>query len=213
MIEAISGAQASQFPREMEAIFRLRHRVFVDRLNWVEGSEDGLERDGFDDLDPIYLLARDDRGEIVGTWRFLPTTGPYMLRDVFRELLDGAPVPTHTRLWEGSRYAVEGAPQDAGGLGAVSRASRELFCGLVELGLELGIEEVLTVYDIHIARLLIRLGCKPNWSTRRRRIGNTIAMAGRFDINETVLDNLRRKAGIDGPVLQSRLFDTTQKAA
>jgi len=213
MIEAISAAQASQFPEEIEAMHRLRHRVFVEKLNWVEGSADGLERDLFDDLNPIYLLARGDRGNVIGTWRLLPTTGPYMLRNVFDELLAGAPAPAHARLWEGSRYAVDGAVQEAGGLGAVSRASRELFCGLVELCLELGIEEVLTVYDVHIARLLNRLGCKPTWCTGRRRIGNTLAMAGRFDISEAVLENLRAKAGIDGPVLHSRLLDTIQKAA
>lgn len=213
MIEAISAIQAPQFPIEVDAMFRLRHRVFVDRLNWVEASPDGRERDYFDDLNPIYLLARGADDTLLGTWRLLPTTGPYMLRDVFSELLDGEAAPTHTSVWETSRFAVDADLHGKVGLDAVNLATRELFCGLIELCLDFGISEVITAYDVHIARLLPRIGCHPNWRSQTRRIGNTIALAGRFDINEAVLQAVREKAGIHGPVLRSRLFDPIQKAA
>src|SRR3546814_1044806 len=34
-------------------------------------------------------------------------TGPYMLRDVFPQLLDGLPPPCGPRIWEGSRRSEE----------------------------------------------------------------------------------------------------------
>lgn len=215
MIEAISAIQAPQFPAEIDSMFRLRHRVFVERLNWVPSSPDGRERDYFDDLNPIYLLARAADDTLLGTWRLLPTTGPYMLRDVFPELLEGEAAPTHTSIWETSRFAVDAELQGKIGLDAVNLATRELFCGLIELCLDFGIREVITAYDIHIARLLPRIGCRPNWRSQTHRVGSTKAMAGRFEINETVLEEVRERAGICGPVLTSRLFDPIpiQKAA
>ncbi|MDP6708311.1 MAG: acyl-homoserine-lactone synthase [Alphaproteobacteria bacterium] len=213
MIEAICGAQSALYPGEIEAMLRLRHRVFVDRLNWVAGRGDGLERDDYDALNPIYLLARADDGQLLGTWRLLPTTGPYMLRDTFPELLAGTVAPSHTGIWETSRFAVDGGLNGEAGLDAVSKATRELFCGLVELCLDLGIAEILTMYDIHIQRLLRRVGCTPKWQSERRRIGNTIAVAGRFDINETVLATFRERAEISGSVLHSHLLEVDRRAA
>lgn len=213
MIEAICAAQSALYPGDIEEMLRLRHRVFVERLNWVAASDDGLERDDYDNLNPIYLLARADDGELLGTWRLLPTTGPYMLRDAFPELLDGEPAPSHTSVWETSRFAVDGGLRGEAGLDAVSKATRELFCGLVELSLELGIAEILTVYDIHISRLLRRIGCTPKWQSKRRRIGNTIAVAGRFEISETVLASFRDRAEISGSVLNSRLLEVDRRAA
>ncbi len=43
---------------------------------------------------------------MLGSWRLLPTTGPYMLRDVFPQLLHGVAAPAAADTWEISRFAV-----------------------------------------------------------------------------------------------------------
>ena len=73
-----------QLLREMH---RMRYRVFKERLSWKVEVKDGEERDRFDDLNPVYVIALDEAEKVVGSWRLVPTTGPYMLRDVFSDLL------------------------------------------------------------------------------------------------------------------------------
>lgn len=200
----------------MDQMYRLRYRVFYERLGWDVAVDDGREIDNYDALSPYYFVALDDEhhartGEerVVGTWRILPTTGPYMLPDVFPVLMDGAPVPRSARVWECSRFAVDDRATElddgehAGERSAQSihRITSELFCGLIEYCLEVGIDEVITVYDLRVARLLPRIGCTPVWKTAVKRIGVTAAMAGRFTIDHAVLESCRCRNEIVGSVL------------
>ena len=200
----------------MDQMFRLRYRVFYERLGWDVAVEDGREIDNYDALSPYYFVALDDEhhartGEerVVGTWRILPTTGPYMLPDVFSVLMDGDPVPRSARVWECSRFAVDDRATDAEtgahtaerSTQSIHRITSELFCGLIEYCLDVGIDEVITVYDLRVARLLPRIGCTPAWKTAVKRIGVTAAMAGRFAINHEVLESCRHQNEIVGSVL------------
>src|SRR3546814_18817119 len=104
----------------------------------------------------------------------LPTTGPYTLRDVFPQLLDGLPPPCGPRIWEGSRFAVD-CDYDGSktSLAALNRTTAEIFCAVVELSLALGAEEVVTVYDARLARLLPRLGVPPTCRGQPIHTGST----------------------------------------
>ena len=44
----------------MDEMFRLRARVFHDRLRWEVQAADGKERDKYDDMAPVYLIYTDD---------------------------------------------------------------------------------------------------------------------------------------------------------
>ena len=80
MIRLIQGA-------EIEAMHRLRAAVFHERLARPVTVLDGWERDGFDELNPLYVLVTTRDGTVRGSARLLPTTGPNMLADVFCDLL------------------------------------------------------------------------------------------------------------------------------
>ncbi len=204
MIDVLTKAELKIRTADAEAMHRLRYRVFKERLNWDVYSIDGMERDEFDDLDPIYVLAFDEGNKMVGTWRMLPTTGPYMLRDVFPELLEGRPAPCDPMVWECSRFSIDtDAATNGDGLAALGRSTSEIFCGLVEFCLASGIEQIVTVYDVRIARLLPRIGCTPVWRSRSRRIGNSLTLAGAFDINIEVLSKIRRAGGISGSIIRN----------
>lgn len=213
MIEVVTPDAAFRYRDKIQAMHGLRHRVFKERLHWDVCSRDGFERDVFDLFHPIYLLASDDRGRVAGTWRLLPTTGPYMLRDVFPALLDNQPPPNDPAIWETSRFAIEATPDSAEGLGAVSRITSELFCGLIEFCLLFGIREIITVYDVRVARLLPRIGCRPTWQSTRHRIGETLTMAGRFDINHEVLLAVQAAAGITHSVVHADILSEQRDAA
>lgn len=213
MIDVLDHAEALKQPAIIEAMHRLRYRVFKERLAWNVSTENGLERDRFDDLGPLYLLAIDDHERVVGTWRMLPTTGSYMLRDVFPMLLGGAEPPCDPRTWEGSRFAVDCPYEGRSGLAALNRVTAEIFCAVVEFAMANGIDEVVTVYDMRIARLLARIGCRPKWRGPVVQIGNTRTMAGRFDANAEVLAEIRRKNGIRRSVIRSAPWLVDRHAA
>ena len=92
--------------KTLNKMYCFRHKVFYERLGWDVGNENGMERDYFDELDPIYMLARNYHNEIEACWRLLPTTGPYMLKDTFPQLLCGDEAPHDPVIWELSRFAV-----------------------------------------------------------------------------------------------------------
>jgi N-acyl-L-homoserine lactone synthetase len=95
MLKLIEGSYASQFPREMDAMFRNRAQIFGERLGWEVVVKDGYERDRFDDLNPLYLVSVDpDTEAYQGSVRLLPTSGPNMLRDVFPQRRVAPPHPS-----------------------------------------------------------------------------------------------------------------------
>ncbi len=92
--------------KDQSGVFKLRKNVFSDRLGWEVQCVDGLERDGFDALpDSVYVYGK-LQDEVLACVRLMPTTGSYMLRDVFPELLAGKPAPCASDIWELSRLAI-----------------------------------------------------------------------------------------------------------
>jgi len=213
MILTVNKRNARFYPDLIRDMHRLRCRVFRDRLGWEVDVEDGEERDEFDKLDPVYLMALDDHQELVGSWRLLPTTGPYMLKDTFPQLLEGQPAPTHPRLWECSRFSVDMPSGCTDGLAAINAITGELFHGMVEYCLANGIDEIVTVYDLRVARILPRVGCRPSRTTSIQRVGITKALAGWFPISDGVLDDIAMATGIAAPVLVDALPTEIERAA
>ncbi len=62
---------------------KLRAKVFKGRMGWDVPVISGMEIDGYDAIDPMYMLMRAPEGVLCGCWRLLPTEGPYMLKDSF----------------------------------------------------------------------------------------------------------------------------------
>lgn len=199
MIDVVTPDLYSAYAKELRLMFQQRYRVFKRRLGWNVPVRNGEERDQFDDCLPIYLLAFDDERRLAGSWRSLPTTGPYMLRNVFPELLCGARAPYHPLIWEGSRFAVEGR-------GRRRRTSSELLCAVTETCIALGVRELITVYDARMERLLPRLGCPPKRQSPAVRINGEVAYTGRFDMSHGTLANLRAVAGIQDSVIRNAPF-------
>lgn len=199
MIEVVTPDHYGAYRRQLRQMFRQRYRVFKLRLGWSVPAAAGEERDAYDELQPIYLLAFDRQGSLAGSWRFLPTTGPYMLRDTFPRLLRGATAPCDPAIWEGSRFAVEGR-------GARGRVSSELLCAVTETCLAYGVRELITVYDARMERLLPRLGCPPKWQSQPCLVEDAPTYTGRFDMNRATLARLRAVGGIHGSVIHNAPF-------
>jgi acyl homoserine lactone synthase len=172
----------------LDGMFRLRHEVFKERLNWDVGSSAGRERDDFDDLDPVYIVCEQD-GEVLGSWRLLPTTGPNMLRDVFPELLHGAPAPCAPDVWEISRFAVSKRVAGNDSLGTIRVVTQLLLNQLFTFAARRNLSRIVAVCDVRFERILKRSGLLTNRFGPPMQVGITRAVAGFADV--TAL-NLRR---------------------
>jgi acyl homoserine lactone synthase len=203
MLQLITPDCYDEFADDIVEMYRMRCRVFRDRMNWDVQVSDEMERDHFDNLHPVYLLQRDRDGHICGCARLLPTLGPTMLRDTFPTLLHENPMPASPAIWESSRFALdvpENVPKAAGGMAV---GTYELFAGLVEFGLAKRLREIVTVTDVRLERILRRA----SWPLRRigppLQIGNTQAVAGFLEVSRAALQRLRDGGSLKGPVLWS----------
>lgn len=137
-----------------------RHEVFVELLGWDLDTPEGIEQDQFDQQDTVYVVARTDEGNINGCARLLPTTKPYLLGEVFPELLNGRAPPSSPEVWELSRFAavdVSVAPTSTRG-----QLSSPIAVGLLKNALQTaasyGAKHIITVSPIGIERLLRHAG-------------------------------------------------------
>jgi acyl homoserine lactone synthase len=160
----------------LDRMFRLRAEVFAGRLGWAVQVRDGREHDWFDVLGPRYLLLQHGQaGRVLGCCRLLPTTGPNMLRDVFPELLDGAPAPSGEEVLEVSRFAVD---QDCTrpGLG-FSVVPAALVAAALHGARKAGARRLVGVTSLAFERMLRGLGLRVQRLGRPRRIGEVMSLA------------------------------------
>jgi acyl homoserine lactone synthase len=71
---------------ELTQAYRLRHRVFAEKLQWVPLTEDGQEMDMYD-LWGSSIGLLDGGGKLHGLARLLPSSGPFMIEQDLRLLL------------------------------------------------------------------------------------------------------------------------------
>ena len=103
-MEFITGTSHNLPDEVLVGLAQYRHEVFVETLGWDLATQAGLELDQFDRPDTIYVAAREE-GRYVGIARLLPTVRPYLLGEVFPQLMGGAPPPQSEEIWELSRFA------------------------------------------------------------------------------------------------------------
>jgi acyl homoserine lactone synthase len=118
----VTGTATELGTSRWQALGRYRHRVFVQHLGWsLPDARGETEWDGYDRPDTVYVLALSTTGSLCGCARLLPTTRPYLLAEVFPQLLDGQPAPHDEATWELSRFAavdLDAAPLDGHTLGS-----------------------------------------------------------------------------------------------
>jgi acyl homoserine lactone synthase len=166
----------------IEGMYRLRHAVFSERLKWTSLNPDGRELDRFDTLNPVYLICREPNGDVVGCWRLLPTTGPYMLKDIFAHLLGGNEAPQAPDVWEISRFAIDPDLRQYQSLGAVSHIVGRMLVELFDFAENAGVRRIVAASDIRFDRILSRAGLRTRHYAPPVRMENSLAVAGWADI-------------------------------
>lgn len=184
-IQTFSSTQLAH--SDMLAMHRLRYEVFAERLGWDVRTENGMERDQFDDIaDVAFVLAKSADGLVDACWRILPTTGPYMLRDVFPELLHGQHAPMSDDCWELSRFAVATNRTETGNasFGPISRA---LMAESACFARDKGISRYVTVTTPIMERMLKHQGLHIHRIGPPIRIGVAAAVACMIEVDDITL--------------------------
>ncbi|WP_313254137.1 acyl-homoserine-lactone synthase [Stenotrophomonas acidaminiphila] len=159
-MEFILASAGDLSPLLTQALGRYRHRVFVETLGWQLDTPPGIERDRFDRPETVHVIVRDDQLDIVGYARLLPTTGPYLLGEMFPQLMNGQPPPCSNDVWELSRFAV----MDLRGArtGVCPQRPSALAVDILQLAADYverrGGKRLITVSPLAMERLLRRTG-------------------------------------------------------
>lgn len=137
-----------------------RHKVFVERLGWQLDTPEGIEQDQFDRPDTLYVVAQGTDGRVMGCARLLPTTQPYLLGDVFPNLLNGLAPPCSPDVWELSRFAA--VDFNARHTSALGQFSSPIAVGLLKEAIACAggrqAKTLITVSPLGVERLLHRAG-------------------------------------------------------
>jgi acyl homoserine lactone synthase len=182
----ISGTAAS-LTGTYQQVASYRHKVFVENLGWDLNSPDGLEQDQFDRTDTVYVAARDDEGEICGCARLLPTIRPYLLSEVFPQLLNGMVPPSSPDVWELSRFAtIDFSSPDRSPL---RQMSSDIAIGLLQAAIDCaakhGAQRLITVSPLGIERLLRNAGFKAHRAGPPMRIEGHLIFACWIEVSDS----------------------------
>jgi N-acyl-L-homoserine lactone synthetase len=207
MIVVIEPHNAREYTNLMDEMFRLRARVFCDRMGWDVRVTNGKERDKFDDEQPVYLIYADDKArEVKGCLRLLPTTGPTVLADFFSDTLPEAVHLSAPTIWECTRFCLDDGILSRGDRDELYFTSAVLIAALGDTAIKAGIESILGNFDSAMLRLYRRIGCEVEVLGSTQRYGRPIYL-GLFPISEAILRKVKGRL----KSAQSLMVGSTQK--
>ncbi len=213
MIKVIPGEWRSRYPQLIDEMHRLRRSVFYERLKWRVPIINRWEVDGYDALNPLYVISLDDAGRVIGGLRLLPTTGFNMLNDTFPELLpDGIRIESPL-IWESSRFTIRTTGDRRRDAPVIGKATAELGLALNEIGKMAGLTHIVTVYDHAMHRMLSRSGCAGEPLGPPRDIGGVLSYAVVYEVGEQWDARVRALAGSVGVALEPDVIDFVQARA
>ena len=187
MLRYIYADELHQYPELAKAMFRERADQFKTRLGWdVNVDQNGEERDQYDALNPLYVIWEEMDGSHGGSMRFLPTTGPVMVNEIFGHLTGGTPICS-PMIWECTRFCLA---RSAG-----SHVAAALMLGGGEIMTGFGIRHFAGVFDARMVRIYKAIGSCPEIlgaeGTGRDRIS-----VGLWEFTPEARDKVAARAGV-----------------
>lgn len=163
-----------------------RYDVFVGQLGWELPCAQGYDQDQFDIAEAIHLAARADDGHVVGCARLLPTTGRYLLAELFPQLLGTLPAPCDAEVWELSRYAARDT-RGAADAAAELRIGKQVLLQSVRTASRHGARRLVFCTSVAIERLAKRWGVDIRRLAAPQRLGSQLLVAALIECNEQTL--------------------------
>ncbi len=202
MFFTIQADEQQKYSHLLDQMFRLRKRVFSDQLKWDVHVRGEYERDEYDALKPAYLVWTDPtRTRLYASIRLMPTTGPTLLFDVFRNTFPNEANLSAPGIWEGTRACVDG---DMIGVDHpdvdAARAFSLLVLATSECALAHGIHTIVSNYEPQIKRIYRRAGAHFEEAGRADDYGRYPVCCGTLEISGSSIIKMRQAQGLSLPL-------------
>ena len=195
-VHIVTAANRDRYGRELDQMHRQRHEVFVGGLGWTElARRDGLERDQFDDVSAVYLLAIEN-GDVQGSLRLLPTWRRCMLTECWPQSVTRGQAPRGPGVWEWTRWC----PGTLARPKTLVRARRALILAALEFARSRLIETYLTYCDTKFLGQLVELGWSPQPLGLPQPYGQGEAVGVAWPVEEDLLERTRALFNVRDPV-------------
>lgn len=159
MIKIIPGEKKGDFSNEIAQMHELRFKVFHQIKEWDVPTINRWEIDGYDALNPLYVLSLDEFGSVCGSFRLLPTIGFNMLNDTFPELLPEGKRIESPLIWECSRFAINPDLSGLNGVRRMAQTTAELGIAMNKIAIDAGLTHIVCVYEASMHRMLKAFDC------------------------------------------------------
>jgi acyl homoserine lactone synthase len=205
MFIAVQAPQYQKYRAVLDQMFRLRKRVFCDQLRWDVKTEGEYECDSYDALNPVYMIwCSPDARTLYGSMRLMPTSGPTLLYDVFRETFPHGATLSAPGIWEATRTCIDTdnirrdhARMDAArGFGLLCLATAE--CAVAH-----NIQTLICNYEPPMKRIYDRAGATIQELGRAGGFGRRPVCCGAFRMDNQTIAEMRSALKVDLPLYQS----------
>jgi acyl-homoserine lactone synthase len=154
-----------------------------------------MEIDEYDDEDAVYILAIDQRSEVKGSVRLLPSWRRSLMRDRLLDFVTNGAPPIGPDIWEWTRWV----PGDASNPRALVKARKVLILGCLEFALTRGVRQFTAVCETQLLPQLVELGWNPRPLGMPTRFAEGTAIALCWDVNPTTLQDTKTVLNYRGP--------------
>jgi acyl-homoserine lactone synthase len=193
-VHVVTAANQGLYGAELDRFFVERHRIYVEELHWRDPSPDGREIDQFDTDEAVYLIGIEDGRVITGS-RFLPTSLPHLLSEVFPHLCDKMICDPMVAEW--TRGFIVGDRRERAGV-----KLKAAFCAAVmDYCLDEGITRIGGIQEVGWLALWERFGWNVEITGRRELFGTKWWVPAYFDVSEQAAAGARRYARLNHSIL------------
>jgi len=91
----------------LDQAFLLRHKIFAERLGWVEKNNNFKDEDEYDKGSIIFVASKKNHDKILGTFRITPHKEVFMLEKAFENLKQNVELIKNQQTVELSRLVVD----------------------------------------------------------------------------------------------------------
>lgn len=201
MITSLSGRDLQEHSALRDAMFHLRHRVFVQQRRWTLPSRPGnFDIDQYDGPDAVYFTDVNEDGKIEAHVRLTPTLTHSLMADYFPHLMERDAPIRGERIYEATRYIVLPARKSR----TSNRAAKARLLGaMLEWALKNELQFIQTVIDtatfasfVEMTAETIPLGLSHEYGGGPSVVGGGQCMGIRWPVTNKVLQDVLAYGGL-----------------
>lgn len=194
MLYVVDRRNKSAYADQLEQMYRIRHRVYVEGRGWKAlAKDDGREIDQFDTENAVYLLGIGADGHVTSGVRLVPTSEPTLMRNVFPHVATWGQIPSSDRVYEMTRYFLTAEPTDRN---LRREVAGEILCAMFEYALAARLTHISVVCDAFFMTTMLE--CR--WKIRPLGLPTPyeegVCVAVLIDVTEEALRGAQKTRGI-----------------